>query len=99
MDAEDRRMNQFIDFVNANKAKTELNPPIQDEHENELFDKSHKRVIAIGDDAPTDILSQLSFQGIVKTRGDFDMEYALSDIVSGYINELSSNKPILNHLT
>lgn len=66
---------------------------------NELFDKSHKRVIAIGDDAPTDILSQLSFQGIVKTRGDFDMEYALSDIVSGYINELSSNKPLLDYLT
>ena len=66
---------------------------------NELFDKSHKRVIAIGDDAPTDILSQLSFQGIVKTRGDFDMEYALSDIVSGYINELSSHKPLLDHLT
>lgn len=42
MDAEDRRMNQFIDFVNANKAKTELNPPIQDEHENELFDKLEK---------------------------------------------------------
>ena len=44
MDAEDRRMNQFIDFVNANKAKTELNPPIQDEHENELFDKLEKEI-------------------------------------------------------
>lgn len=67
--------------------------------QNKIFDKSYKRVIAIGEDAPTDILSQLSFQGIIKTRGDFDMEYAISDIVSGYINELSSNMtPLLNQL-
>lgn len=44
MDAEDRRMNQFIDFVNANKAKSELDPPIQNEHENELFDKLEKEI-------------------------------------------------------
>ena len=67
--------------------------------DNKMFDIAYKRVIAIGNDAPTDILSQLSFQGIIKTRGDFDMEYAISDIVSGYINELSSNmSPLLNQL-
>lgn len=44
MDAEDRRMNQFIDFVNANKAKSELDPPIQNEYENELFDKLEKEI-------------------------------------------------------
>lgn len=44
MEDEDRRMNQFIDFVNSNKDKSELNPPIQDEHENVLFDKLQKEV-------------------------------------------------------
>lgn len=52
MDAEDRRMNQFIDFVNANKAKTELNPPIQDEYENELFDKLEKEITELRKNYP-----------------------------------------------
>lgn len=47
MDAEDRRMNQFIDFVNANKSKSDLNPPIQNEDENELFDKLEKEIIEL----------------------------------------------------
>ena len=47
MEDEDRRMNQFIDFVNASKAKSELDPPIQNEHENELFDELEKEIIEL----------------------------------------------------
>lgn len=52
MDAEDRRINQFIDFVNASKAKSELDPPIQNEHENELFDKLEKEIIELRKNYP-----------------------------------------------
>lgn len=33
------RMNQFIGFLNNGKTKDELNPPIQNEREDEMFDK------------------------------------------------------------
>ena len=39
MDNNDRRMNLIIDLVNANRLKSELVPPIQNEEEDELFDR------------------------------------------------------------
>lgn len=64
---------------------------------NQIYEMAHKRVIAIGDDADIETFSHLSFQGVIKTRGDFDMEYAISDVISGYINEISTTKMTLKY--
>ena len=44
MEDADRRYNTFVDFVNANRAKEELVPPIQNEEENKLFDNMVKEL-------------------------------------------------------
>lgn len=59
---------------------------------NKYFKKSCKRVIAIGDDASIEILSQLSFHEIVKISGENDMDYAIDDIISDYMNEIASGR-------
>ena len=38
------RWNTFIDFINQGRPKTELDPPIQNEHESELFDNMAKQL-------------------------------------------------------
>lgn len=44
MEDADRRYNTIVDLVNANRTKEELVPPIQNEEENELFDRMVKRL-------------------------------------------------------
>ncbi len=38
------RWNTFIDFINQGRTKTELDPPIQNERESELFDNMAKQL-------------------------------------------------------
>ena len=51
--------------------------PLKMIHRNRIFEKSCKRVIAIGNDAPFDILSQLSFHNIIKVTRKKDLGYAI----------------------
>ena len=44
MDDWDRRMNIFVDFVNENRPKEELVPPIQNEEEDRIFDNMVKEL-------------------------------------------------------
>ena len=44
MDDWDRRMNIFVDFVNENRPKEELVPPIQNEEEDRIFDNMGKEL-------------------------------------------------------
>ena len=44
MEDKDRRYNTFADFVNANRPKEELVPPIQNEEENKLFEDMVKEL-------------------------------------------------------
>ena len=63
---------------------------------NKYFEASCKRVIALGDDAPIEMLSQLSFHEIVKICGENDMDYAIDSIISDYMNEIASGRmPLL----
>ena len=66
--------------------------PLKMIHGNKNFDKSCKRVIAIGDDASIEDLSQLSFHEIVKISGENDMDYAIDEIISDYMNEIASGR-------
>lgn len=59
---------------------------------NDNFQKSIKRVIAIGDDASLDILSQLSFHNIVNVNSGEDLACAIVNIIKDYINEINSGR-------
>lgn len=88
----DMLLQPLIVFISDGGPTDNWEKPLELIQQNGIFKKSNKRVITIGDDADIDIFSQLSYQGVVKTRGDFDVEYAISDIISGYINEIISNR-------
>lgn len=44
MEDSDRRYNAFVDIVNAGRSKEELNPPIQNEDEEKLFENLVKEL-------------------------------------------------------
>lgn len=47
-----RRWNQFIAFVNDGRSKSELDPPIKDKYEEEVFDGMVKELEALRKDRP-----------------------------------------------
>ena len=72
MEDSDRRYNLFVEFVNANKPKTELDPPIQNEEENELFDKMVKELAELRKTNP-----QAEFAHYDSEWGFYDCGYDL----------------------
>ena len=72
MDDSDRRYNQIIDFVNAGRSKDELDPPIQDEKENQRFDRLAAELAELCKTNP-----DAMFAHIDSEWGSFDCGYDL----------------------
>ncbi len=72
MEDADRRYNTFVDFVNANRAKEELVPPIQNEEENKLFDNMVKELTEMRKKNPS-----ASFAHFDSEWGFYDCGYDL----------------------
>ncbi len=82
----------LIIFMSDGAPTDNWEEPLKMIQRNKNFDKSCKRVIAIGDDASIEDLSQLSFHEIVKISGENDMDYAIDEIISDYMNEIASGR-------
>lgn len=88
----------LIIFMSDGAPTDNWEEPLKMIRRNKIFEKSCKRVIAIGDDASIEILSQLSFREIVKICGDNDMDYAIDEIISDYMNEIASGRmPLIKY--
>lgn len=72
MEDADCRYNTFVDFVNANKPKEELVPPIQTDEENKLFDNMVKELAEMRKEDP-----QASFAHYDSEWGFYDCGYDL----------------------
>lgn len=72
MEEEDRRYNTFVDFVNANRPKKELVPPIQNEEERKLFDNMVRDLAELRKTDP-----QASFAHYDSEWGFYDCGYDL----------------------
>lgn len=69
----EKRWNQIIDFVNANKPKSELEPPIQNEREDKLFDSMEKELAEKRKTNPKASFAHVDFEwGIVGSHGLYD---------------------------
>ena len=82
----------LIIFMSDGAPTDNWKEPMKMIQRNKYFEKSCKRVIAIGDDASIEILSQLSFHEIVRVSGGNDMDYAIDGIISDYMNEIASGR-------
>ena len=82
----------LIIFMSDGAPTDNWEQPLKMIQRNQYFEKSCKRVIAIGDDASIEVLSQLSFNEIVRISGENDMDYAIDEIISDYMNEIASGR-------
>lgn len=82
----------LIIFMSDGAPTDNWEEPLKKIQRNKTFEKSCKRVIAIGDDASIEILSQLSFHEIVRISGEDGMDYAIDEIISDYMNEIASGR-------
>ena len=82
----------LIIFMSDGAPTDNWEEPLKMIQRNKNFEKLCKRVIAIGDDASIDILSQLSFHEIVRISGENDMDCAIDEIISDYMNEIASGR-------
>jgi len=85
----------LVIFISDGSPTDNWEKPLRMLQENQNYQKSFKRVIAIGDDAPLDILSKLSFYEITKIKSAKDMAYPIFDIIRGYINEINAGRIFL----
>lgn len=82
----------LIIFMSDGGPTDNWKPSLKNIIKNENFQKSYKRVIAIGDDVSLDILSQLSFHNIINVNSGKDLTYAIINIIRDYINEINSGR-------